>query len=357
MKKEFDVLIVAQDYLLTSAAYWIWSCWQEGFMDNNYKCQIISEEKLDDFDILEKNYLIILDIALVRLEKKNTFKILKKLAEQGSILISNIWYPYDALPDKRINNLQKMLKNNHIKFLFGEQEDNLSKKLNKIFQNKYKVIPNAVKNSTLQTAKNLPYDEKYDYQVVFIGAKLPHKNWFNKNIIPEVKNKYNCLIHGNGWKKRDYLIKLLNKISFITNINSIRKISEKITIRISELEETKIYRNSKVVLNFHERDIENSKPHRIVNQRLFKLAACGCFQIVDKDSIIDKYYDEDKVLQLPLNKKLWLEKIDELVNKKRFEIERKRESIINHTESNHTSKRRVIDLLDQIKNINKNSKK
>ena len=178
MEKEFDILIVAKDYLLTSTSLLVGPR-QEGFMDNNYKCQIISEEKLGDFDILEKNYFIILDIAFVKLEKEKTFKILKNFAEQGSILISNIYFPFDELPNKRIDNLQKMLRKNHIKFLFGEQEDNLSKKLNKIFQNKYKVIPNAVKNSTLQTAKNLPYEEKYDYQVVFIGAKL-NKNWFNK---------------------------------------------------------------------------------------------------------------------------------------------------------------------------------
>ena len=132
----------------------------------------------------------------------------------------------------------------------------------------------------------------------------------------------------SGGKKGDYIIKISNLISKLFNNNSINKLSQVLYSVISELDEIKIYRNSKAVLNFHEREKDNSKVHRIVNQRLFKLAACGCRQIVDKDSVIDKYYDDDQVIQLPLNKELWLKKIDELVKRNRSEIEKDRKSII-----------------------------
>ena len=172
---EFDILIVLKDYLYVSAANWIWNSLAEGFRENGFKCEIISYELLNKYFDHSKKFILILDIALVKLEDPKIFSLIKKFSINGSYVLSNIFTPHNALPSKRINNLTELLKKNHIKFLFGEQEENLAEELNLEFFNKYNIIASSVPTSTLNTAYDLPYEEKYDYDVVFIGAKLQKK--------------------------------------------------------------------------------------------------------------------------------------------------------------------------------------
>src|SRR5207248_8747832 len=60
------------------------------------------------------------------------------------------------------------------------------------------------------------------------------------------------------------------------------------------------YSSAKICLNFHEREPDGSQPHYIVNQRTFKIPACGGFQMCDEVPAIRKYFSDSEIVLLPL---------------------------------------------------------
>jgi len=71
-------------------------------------------------------------------------------------------------------------------------------------------------------------------------------------------------------------------------------------------EERVLYSSAKIALNFH----EQVPGHVIVNQRAFKIAACGGFQICDYVPAIREYFEPSELLMAgePLD---WFEKVED----------------------------------------------
>ncbi len=74
--------------------------------------------------------------------------------------------------------------------------------------------------------------------------------------------------------------------------------------------ERALYSSAAVALNFHEREDDGSQPHYIVNQRTFKIPACGGFQICDEVPAIRKYFGGDEVVMAPLDPGEWMARIE-----------------------------------------------
>ena len=233
-----------------------------------------------------------------------------------------------------------------MQFIFGEQGDEQAQAMKKLFKGKYYYIPQGVKKSTIEYIKSQKLDKKYAYDIVFIGAKLSKKKWINEKIIPTLQKKYKVYLHGQGWKKRDFFFKALHKIGKLSNLKILSLISQKFYTVINEKEEAKLYRNSKICINFHERDQDGNKSHRIINQRLFKIAGCGGIQIVDKDKLIDDQFPCEFIMQEDLNVKAWLSKIEDLMKIDNEELELLRKKIIDFTFEKHTTQLRAKTIID-----------
>jgi spore maturation protein CgeB len=87
--------------------------------------------------------------------------------------------------------------------------------------------------------------------------------------------------------------------------------NEGVSMMGQKLKENKLYSSAKICLKFHEREADGSQPHLIVNQRVFKIAACGGFQVYDAVPPIRKYFAEGEiVLADPNRPDEWFRKID-----------------------------------------------
>lgn len=67
-------------------------------------------------------------------------------------------------------------------------------------------------------------------------------------------------------------------------------------IQIPEAEENQLYSSAEISLIFHEREPDGSQPHYVLNQRTFKIPACGGFEICDHGPALRKYFEEDEVI-------------------------------------------------------------
>ena len=338
-----EVLIAAGN-IKSGALFWIWDSIVEGFRENGYKSKLINQEDLYKIKNYHDISLIILDVSQIEIENTSVKNIIKKLALNNIKIICNYYLPED-FSLKRKESVLDLLNQNYLQFIIGEQGDEQAVKMNKLFNQKYFYSPQGVKKSTMEYAKNLVPNKDYKFDVVFIGGKLIKKKWLNENIIPSLKRRYNFYLHGYGWRKRDFFLKVFHKIGRITKVKLISTISQKFYKVITEEEEAALYRNSKVCINFHEREPSGLKSHRVLNQRVFKIAGCGGIQIVDSDNLIDDEFPEEFINQVGLNKTKWLKKIEDLINIDDHKREILRKKIINFSIDKHSTKVRAKNIL------------
>ena len=92
-------------------------------------------------------------------------------------------------------------------------------------------------------------------------------------------------------------------------------------------------------MNFHEREPDGSQPHHILNQRTFKIPACGGFEICDNVTALRRYFTENEMVTAGINAKDWRKKIDYYLEneEERIMIQRAgtRRALKNHTYHNY----------------------
>ena len=148
-------------------------------------------------------------------------------------------------------------------------------------------------------------DAEYECDIVFIGSKLPKKKWFNDLVLKHLAKQYDVRLYGPNWDTMTtvrYFFSRAERKLIKRNIF----VSDPLQLPLEK--ENVAYRSARICLNFHELYVGNT--HNIVNQRTFKIAACGGFQICDEVPALRKYYSEDEVVGLPYDYTLWLDTVD-----------------------------------------------
>jgi hypothetical protein len=154
-------------------------------------------------------------------------------------------------------------------------------------------------------------DEKYASDILYIGARLPHKQWFEINVLNELRKdpKLKVLVIGLGWDRLDLVKRIAKRVCSFLGLRALREKIERSTVKIPPEIERFYYASAKICLNFHERGPDGQQPHYIINQRTFKIPACGGFEICDEVPAIRQHFTEDEMVLLPLDRELWLSTI------------------------------------------------
>ena len=239
-----------------------------------------------------------------------------------------------------------LFKNNDIAdYYFGERELNSMKDFEEITK-KYNLIANAADRTVHKKTK---YNEKFDYDIIFIGAKLPKKKFFFENILIPLSKKYNVGIFGPYWTLKDNSLRVITKYLRKFKFDKFNQYLNDLRISIPYERERDYYFSSKICINFHEKENITSHYHKIINQRTFKIAACGGFQICDDiDNIHDYFSNEEIVTAKSIED--WFEKIDYFIenNKERNKI---RENSYVKCQENHMYEHRIQQIL-KMNNLN-----
>jgi len=298
------------------AITWIASTWHDGFEKLGYKFYVCDNIiNLNSQITSLKPYICYFDIAASPIENESFRLIINNLRKTKCKIVFNVYWP---MKDQKSSREKALIQYDLADIYCGERELDSMQDFIKESGKKYYTMPHSA-NSKYRYKPNS--ENKYIYDLCFIGAKLPKKVWFNNNIIKKLSKKYNIGVFGTGWNTGDNVLRGISKVARKFDLIDIAKYADKHRSRLSEEEENYIYSNSKICLNFHERELDLSQPHHIVNQRTYKIAACGGFQIVDYVKNMHKYFDETEIVSVRLNIDDWYDKIDYYLNN---ESERKK---------------------------------
>jgi len=222
---------------------------------------------------------------------------------------------------------------------YGEKEIEAMKNFKKIIGKDYHLIPHAANKSIHFPTKAL---EKYKYDIVFLGAKLPLKRWFFNQVLLPLKKDYNVGIFGPYWTKKDQVFRLGQRVSREVHLNGLSNFINRLRITIPLEEENALYSSAKICLNFHERNNDGSEASFLVNERTFKICACGGFQICDYLPALKRYFNENEIVSVKLNREEWLNKIKYYLNhpneRRKIQEAGTRRALRDHTYHNRVNK-------------------
>ena len=332
------------------ADFWIYKGWENGCKNMNIDFRIL----LSKHDFYESVNTYKPDILFIYskfgFRGKDLEKKIKHLnyffKKKIKIFLAVDWFPSDHLEKTSERDIE-IFKNEEIcNFYFGEREEESMLDFELKTFRKYIKIPNCADGRYHYPTKK--YD-KYSYDIVFLGAKLPKKKYFIDEILLPLKEKYNVGIFGPYWSLLDNFKRGLAKISRTLHLEKINKTINNSRISISYEDENKLYSSAKICLNYHEKENNNEHYHQILNQRSFKIPACGGFQIIDKLNYLDRYYSEEEMVSCS-SKEDWFEKIDFFLKneklRKQFSIKARERTHKDHLYENRISK--ILKLSDKI---------
>jgi len=324
----------------TGADRWIYEGWKDAWQELGHQFYEFKEgdnltEKIDRIkpDIFWTAYNI------TKIDRQKN--LLKKIRQKRT----KIFFFVDSLLNKEEFEIIK--KEEIADIYIGEREPESMKEFEKLTGRKYHLIPNAADKKIHFPASPV---KKYEYDIVYLGAKLPKKKWFFDNVLIPLTKKYKVGIFGPYWTIKDNFLRAAQKICKKIRFRLGVRFFNSFRIVIPPEEENLLYSSAKISLNFHEREPDGSQPHHILNQRTFKIPACGGFELCDYVPALRKYFTENEVIIARLDANDWFEKIDYYLkhDKKRVAIQNAgtKRALKDHTYCNRV--KQVINLYKMI---------
>lgn len=130
-----------------------------------------------------------------------------------------------------------------------------------------------------------------EIDISFVGNRLPRKVWVFNNILFPMKKDHRVEVYGSNWSSLDIW---LNRVGRAARRFKLPLLSGVRGTRWITLErEREVYSSSKLCPNFHE-DMQAMRGVD-VNERTFKVPACGGFEISDNERAVRHYYSKDEV--------------------------------------------------------------
>ena len=327
-----------------SAIRWIVASWSEGFKRRGYAFHTCDDpRKLDVMARALQPDILYCDIVSTPIEDESCRNLLADLRQRGTKVCMNVFWPLTGQPPARI----EALKQFDVADLYcGEREPDSVTRFAIETGKPYVTMPQA---ANPQFHFPVPADPRLAYDIAFVGGKLPHKRWFNENVLAPLTKRYRVGLFGPYWTLRDNTLRALSKGARMMHLRTVAAFWDRSRFTISDADEVCLYSSSKISLNFHEREPDNTQPHHIVNQRTFKIAACGGFQIVDPVRALPQYFSSDEIVTAELDARDWLTKVDYFLT---HEADRKaiQERATVRALSSHMAQNRVA-LLEQLLGI------
>lgn len=190
------------------------------------------------------------------------------------------------------------------------------------------------------------YDEKFASDLAYVGSFLSAKRAFLRQQVLPLRQKYDLRIYGSDWTRLSRLFGLVQKAGQWFNIKPLKRV-RKLPLRLDD--ERKVYSSSKISLNVHEDYVKRFNCE--VNERTFKIMACGGFELSDNVQLLRRFFNE-RELVIATSTDDWFDKITYYLT---HETERhaiaeagRKNVLVNHTYHN-----RVQQIVDRYRRFRK----
>jgi spore maturation protein CgeB len=119
-------------------------------------------------------------------------------------------------------------------------------------------------------------------------------------------------LYGPGWTIRDKTLRAAGYAARRIGLNGLNDWASKRRVTVPAEEENQLYSSAKICINLHEARQAWNINHVILNERTFKIPACGGFEVMDfvqPESVLSNYFTESEMV-CAKDEKDWFEKID-----------------------------------------------
>lgn len=276
---------------------WIGSGFKDAFEELGHQFfWWTSEQKLKDR--LEEIWPDILMIGQNKLTRNN-LPVLLEARKRGMRVVVRVDSFFDRDPEVK----DSLVNHDPADVYYGEVEDPWMDNFKKTTGKPYVIIANAANPKYHFPARPV---KKYECDIVFLGAMMPSKKEVFKILLLPLKKKYNVRIYGPNWTLKDNLMRLAALASREIGLYGASQWISEMRLTIPPEEENQLYSSAKICVNIHERG-EHIKDHVILNERTFKIPACGGFEICDFVPPLRRYFMEDEMVMADYRKCDWVE--------------------------------------------------
>lgn len=188
------------------------------------------------------------------------------------------------------------------------------------------------------------YDKRYESDLAYVGSYLPAKrDFFLSHVLP-LRKEYDLKIYGSDWTLGNRALGYIQKTGQYFNINILKRVRG---LGLSLEEERKVYSSAKISLNVHEEQVKRYNCE--INERTFKILACGGFEIVDNVPLLRRFFSGEELV-VAENSEDWFKKIDYYLKhpKERHAMSKR---AMKKVLSKHTYHNRVNQIIGLYKNI------
>lgn len=285
---------------------WICAAWQHGFEALGHSFHVLrAGEDLAARVSATRADLFFSAINLIAVENADVRGALQAVRAGGTRVL--LWVHWPLVPSIPAARSDALRREDLADLYFGERESEQMAPFAADTGKPYHVVANAADPRYHHPAE--PVD-RYVYDVVYLGANLPKKRWFREAVLAPLRQRYRIGLFGPGWTRRDAVLHAGSKACRVAGRPGWAARFDRLRITVPVDEERVLYSSAKIALNFHEREGDGSQPHYIVNQRAFKIPACGGFQISDDVPALRKYFDADELVTAAIRADDWLNKIE-----------------------------------------------
>ncbi len=322
---------------------WIYEGWRDAFISLGHEFFVFTaaDNLADCFKKTNPNLFM---TAINLMTSGRDIQILQQARKNGTKVF--LWIHWPPVAGLEIWN--DLLKNQDVADVyFGEREPEGMYDFTEMTGKSYHVIANAANKQIHFPTESV---EKYEYDIVFLGANLKKKQKLFSEILKPLSKKYKVGLFGPSWTLKDNFLKALQKLMRNIGVITISNWINKLRIMVPRDEERELYSSAKISLNFHEREPDGSQPHYILNQRTFKIPACGGFEICDDVPALRRYFKEDELVIATMDPHDWFNKIEYYIT---HEEERKKikKKGVDRALKDHTYHNRVAQVFQLYNNL------
>lgn len=189
------------------------------------------------------------------------------------------------------------------------------------------------------------YDERFASDVAFVGSFLPAKRQYLREHLFPLREKYRVRTYGNDWTLLSQTLGHIQRAGQYFNIKPIARIRKP---PLSLDDERKVYSSAAICMNVHEDQVRRTGSE--INERTYKLLACGGFQIADDVAMLRQYFSPEELV-IVRDKQEWFDAVDHYLahpEERRAIAERGMANVLsNHTY--HHRAQQIMQLTDEIR--------
>ena len=214
--------------------------------------------------------------------------VFSRLRKEGGKIVLRVDSFFDSDPEIK----NALVHGDYADVYYGEVEDPCMDRFKNITGKPYYISPNAAHQRLHFPTEPV---EKYKCDIVFLGAMMPNKREALEILLLPLIKKYDVKIYGPGWTLTDNTLRFLARSARELGFKKINSWISKQRVQIPPEDENKLYSSAKICINIHERG-EHIKSHLILNERTFKIPACGGFEICDFIPPLRRYFTESEMV-------------------------------------------------------------